>query len=35
MINSTFNAVSEKLIELYEDKIKRLETEIERLKKNN
>ncbi|GHV60008.1 hypothetical protein FACS1894182_14790 [Bacteroidia bacterium] len=32
MINSTFNAMSEKLIELYEHRIKELENEITRLK---
>ncbi|MDR0547362.1 MAG: helix-turn-helix domain-containing protein [Dysgonamonadaceae bacterium] len=32
MINSTFNAMSEKLIELYERRIKDLEEEINRLK---
>jgi transcriptional regulator with XRE-family HTH domain len=34
MINSTFNALSEKLIELYELRIKDLEAEIRRLKDN-
>jgi hypothetical protein len=32
MINSTFNSISEKLIELYELRIKDLENEINRLK---
>jgi transcriptional regulator with XRE-family HTH domain len=35
MINSTFNAMSEKLIELYERRIKDLEAEISRLKGNS
>jgi transcriptional regulator with XRE-family HTH domain len=35
MINSTFNYMSEKLIELYESKIKLLETESQHLKEEN
>jgi len=34
MINSTLNVMSEKLIELYEDRIKLLEKELELLKKS-